>query len=152
MTKKRRRRLKRRIRKNRRRLKRKRMARKFYKQDSSTSIAFELTQPIGYSEITDPTELKRLYKIQYRYRISDGKEYVLDFTADRYLDVLNGTYTEAETFALESHIKNLYDELNNGWWLTAQNTNSSLSLSGIYNQAMKDTIQTIINDYVTNNY
>ena len=128
------------------------MARKFYKQDSSTSVAFELTQPVGYTEITDTTELKRLYKIQYGYRISDGKEYVLDFTADRYLDVLDGTYTEAEVFALESHIKNLYDELNNGWWLTAQNTNSSLSLSGIYNQAMKDSIQGIIDDYVTNNY
>jgi len=47
MKKRRRRRLKRRIRKNRKRLKRKRMARKFYKQDSSTSVAFELTQPVG---------------------------------------------------------------------------------------------------------
>lgn len=128
------------------------MARKFYKQDSSTSVAFELTEPVGFTEITDVPQLKRLYQIQYGYRISDGKEYVLDFTSDRYLDVINGTYTEAEVFALESHIKDLYDQLNNGWWLTAQNTNSSLSLSGIYDQTMKDTIQTIINDYVTNNY
>jgi len=117
------------------------MARKFYKQDSSTSKAFELTQPAGYTEITNTAELKRLYKVQYGYRISDGKEYVLDFTADRYLDVLDGTYTEAEVFALESHIKDLYDELNNGWWLTAQNTNQNLSLSGIYDQTMKDNIQ-----------
>ena len=128
------------------------MARKFYKQDSSTSVAFELTEPIGCTEITDTAELKRLYQIQYGYRISDGKEYVLDFTADRYIDTLNGTYTEAEVFALESHIKDLYDQLNNGWWLTAKNTNTNLSLSGIYNQAMKDEIQGVIDNYVTNNY
>ena len=55
-------------------------------------------------------------------------------------------------FSLESHIKDLYDQLNNGWWLTAQNTNTNLTLSGIYTQAMKDEIQGVINTYVTNNY
>ncbi len=132
------------------------MARKFYIQDTTETsyppIKFALTQPTGFVEITDPIKLKDLYQIQYGYRINDGKQYVLDFTTDRYLDVLNGTYTEAEVFALENHIKDLYDQLNNGWWLTAQNTNSSLSLSGIYDQTMKDEIQTILDDYVTNNY
>ncbi len=132
------------------------MARKFYIDDNVSvgppGYKFELTQPSGFSEITDAQKIKELYLIQYGYRINDGKEWVLDFTADRYIDVLNSTYTEAEVFALESHIKDLYDQLNNGWWLTAQNTNSSLSLSGIYNQAMKDSIQGIIDDYVTNNY
>ena len=37
-------------------------------------------------------------------------------------------------------------------WLTAQYTNSNLTLSGIYDQAMKDSIQAVIDDYVTNNY
>ena len=132
------------------------MARKFYIQDTTETsyppIKFALTQPTGFVEITDPIKLKDLYQIQYGYRINDGKQYVLDFTTDRYLDVLNGTYTEAEVFALENHIKDLYDQLNNGWWLTAQNTNSSLSLSGIYDQTMKDEIQAILDDYVTNNY
>jgi len=130
------------------------MARKFYKEDGEAipAIQFVETQPVGYTEITDADEIKRLYLIQYSYRITDGQQYVLDFTADRYIDTLNGTYTEAEVFALESHIKDLYSELNNGWWLTAQNTNSSLSLSGIYDQTMKDEIQAILDDYVTNNY
>jgi len=130
------------------------MARKFYSEDQvgGYAIMFELTQPVGYSEITDTAEIKKLYIRQYQLRKRDGIDFVLDFTADRYIDVLDSTYTEAEIFALESHIKELYDQLNNGWWLTAQNTNSSLSLSGIYNQAMKDSIQGIIDDYVTNNY
>ena len=130
------------------------MARKFYKENNEAipTIKFENSLPTGFTEITDETEIKRLYKIQYGYRISDGKNFVLDFTSDRYIDLLNGTYTEAEVFALENHIKDLYDQLNNGWWLTAQNTNSVLILDGIYNQAMKDSIQTVIDEYVTNNY
>lgn len=130
------------------------MARKFYKENNEAipAIKFENSLPTGFTEITDETEIKRLYKIQYGYRISDGKNFVLDFTTEKYVDVLNGTYTEAEVFALENHIKDLYDQLNNGWWLTAQNTNSVLILDGIYNQAMKDSIQTVIDEYVTNNY
>ena len=132
------------------------MARKFYKQDTQATInppiVFELTLPSGFILITDADEIRRLYKIQYTYRISDGKEYVLDYTTLRYIDVLNGVYTENEVFDLESHLKNLYDDLNNGWWLTAQNTNANLSLSGIYSQAMKDSIQAIIDAYVTSNY
>jgi hypothetical protein len=130
------------------------MARKFYKENNEAipAIKFDNSLPTGFTEITDETEIKRLYKIQYGYRISDGKSFVLDFTTDKYVDVLNGTYTEAEVFALENHIKDLYDQLNNGWWLTAQNTNSVLILDGIYNQAMKDSIQGIIDEYVTNNY
>ena len=130
------------------------MARKFYKENNETipAIKFDNSLPTGFTEITDETEIKRLYKIQYGYRISDGKNFVLDFTTDKYVDVLNGTYTEAEVFALENHIKDLYDQLNNGWWLTAQNTNNVLILDGIYNQTMKDSIQAVINEYVTNNY
>jgi len=130
------------------------MARKFYKEngESIPAIKFENSLPTGFTEITDETEIKRLYKIQYGYRISDGKSFVLDFTTDKYIDVLNGTNTEAEVFALENHIKDLYDQLNNGWWLTAQNTNNVLILDGIYNQTMKDSIQAVINEYVTNNY
>ena len=130
------------------------MARKFYKENNETipAIKFDNSLPTGFTEITDETEIKRLYKIQYGYRISDGKNFVLDFSTDKYVDVLNGTYTEAEVFALENHIKDLYDQLNNGWWLTAQNTNSVLILDGIYNQAMKDSIQVIIDVYITDNY
>lgn len=132
------------------------MARKFYIQDSvpvgEPGIVFELTKPSGFTEITDTDKIKELYIRQYKYRINDGKEYVLGFTTDRYVDTLNGTYTDAEVFALESHIKDLYDQLNNGWWLTAKNTNTNLSLSGIYDQAMKDEIQGVIDTYVTDNY
>ena len=53
---------------------------------------------------------------------------------------------------MERVVKELNYQLNNGWWLTVQNTNSNLALSGIYDQAMKDAIQTIRNDYVIENY
>ena len=130
------------------------MAKKFYKEDNEVipAIKFEDDQPVGFTEITDEIEIKRLYKLQYNYRTSDGKDYVLDFTTDRYIDVLNGTYTEAEVFALENHIKDLYDQLSSGLWLTAKNTNENLSLSGIYDQSMKDSIQAELDAYVIEKY
>ena len=130
------------------------MARKFYKEDNQAipAIVFENVQPLGFTLITDAAEIKALYLTQYQLRIDDGQSWVLDFTADRYIDVLNEVYTTAQVFELENHIKNLYDELNNGWWLSAQNTNQNLTLSGIYNQTMKDQIQAILDTYVTDNY
>ena len=130
------------------------MARKFYKEDNQQipAICFELSQPAGFTEITDPIEIKRLYILEYNKRQADGQQFVIDFTADLYIDILNAVYTEQEVFALESHIGQIYADLNNGWWLTAQNENQNLPLSGIYTQTMKDEIQTILDNYVNDNY
>lgn len=130
------------------------MPRQFYKEDGELipAIKFVLTQPVGFTLITDSAEIKFLYLAQYRQRILDGQNYVLNFTADKYIEVLDGIYTELEVFALESHIKNLYQELNNGWWLTAQNTNTNLVLAGIYDNVMKSEIQLVIDTYVSENY
>ena len=130
------------------------MPRKFYKEDNEAipAIKFELSQPVGFTEITDQAEIKELYLRQYQYRILDGQEYVQDFTADTYIKVINGIYTDVEAFQLEAHIKDLYQELNNGWWLTAQNTNTNLALLGIYNQILKDEIQAKFDLYVSENY
>jgi len=130
------------------------MFRKFYKEDNEPipSIVFKLEQPVGFTEITDTVEIKQLYIKQYNSRIIDGNTYVIDFTADRYIDVITNVHTIEEVFALESHIKDLYVELNNGWWLTAQNTNINLPLMGIYDQIMKDSIQVALGTYISENY
>lgn len=130
------------------------MSRKFYKEDNQQlpAIAFEFVQPVGFSEITDEAEIKSLYILEYLKRKVDGEAFIIDFTADLYIDVLNATYTEAEVFALESHIASIYSDLSNGWWLTAQNANQNLSLEGIYTQIMKDDIQSILDNYVNDNY
>lgn len=130
------------------------MARKFYKEniENLPAIVFELSAPAGFTEITDSAEIKQLYLLQYQKRISDGKFFVLDFTADMYINVLNGVYTESEVFELENHIKDIYDQLNNGFWLTAQNTNQNLALLGIYTDQLKTDIQIILDTYVSENY
>ena len=130
------------------------MSRKFYKENIAVlpSIVFALEQPEGFAEITDTQEIKRLYILQYSYRIEDGKEYVQDFTAETYIKVLNGIYTDQEAFQLEAHIKDLYQELNNGCWLTAKNTNANLELLGIYTQELKEEIQAKLDLYVLENY
>lgn len=130
------------------------MARKFYKEniENLPAIVFELSAPVGFTEITDSAEIKQLYLLQYQKRISDGKYFVLDFTADMYINVLNGVYTDAQVFELENHIKYIYDQLNNGFWLTAQNTNQNLGLLGIYTDQLKTDIQSILDSYVLENY
>ena len=130
------------------------MPRKFYKEDGEQipAIVFELDAPVGFTEITEQEEIKTLYILQYQYRIADGKKFVLDFTADIYIDVLNGVYSDIEAFQLEAHIKELYSELNNGLWLTAKNTNSNLEILGIYTQQLKDEIQATLDAYVFENY
>ena len=130
------------------------MPRKFYKENGEQipAIVFELDAPVGFTEITDTAEIKTLYLEQYQLRIEDGKSYVIDFTTDVYINVLNGVYSDIEAFELESHIKELYSELNNGLWLTAKNTNTNLPLLGIYDQILKDEIQAILDSYVFENY
>ena len=130
------------------------MSRNFYKEDNEAipAIKFELTAPVGFTEITDPAEIKQLYLLQYQTRINDGKYFVLDFTADMYINVINGIYSDIEVFELEGHIKDIYDQLNNGFWLTAQNTNQNLSLLGIYTDQMKNEIQNTLDTYVFANY
>ena len=137
------------------------MAKKFWIEVDAVNIpaiVFSESQPRPsadgkeFIELTDPDIIKQECLTQYSYRIDDGTAYIKSFTADRYIDVLNGVYTEVEAFALEAHIKDLYSALGNGWWLTAQNINQNLIIDGIYDQAMKDEIQLEIDTYVSNNY
>jgi hypothetical protein len=128
--------------------------RKFYKENNEVrpAVKFAESLPVGFTEITDIEEVKTLYILQYTYRINDGQNFVLDYTANMYINVVNGVYSDIEVFELESHIKDIYDQLNNGFWLTAQNTNQNLSLIGIYTDVMKADIQNILDTYVSENY
>lgn len=130
------------------------MSRKFYKEniENLPAIDYANTSPIGFTEITDATELKRLYIGLYKQREIDGMNYFEDFRAGLMMDILSGIYTIQEVFELENHIKNLQSEIIAGSWLTAQTTNSNLTLLGIYTQEMKDEIQDYINNYIEANY
>lgn len=130
------------------------MARKFYieQNEAIPAIAFELIAPLGFVEITNAETLKTLFQKKYIERTEEGIKYYNQFRTQLYIDILNETITEIQTFALENHIKTIADNLINGNWLTAKNTNENLSLSGIYNQEMKDKIQTDIETFINNNY
>lgn len=134
------------------------MHRNFYIEAVEGSIKFENTLPPpsgdghAFTLIIDPIQIKELYIIQYQYRKIDGIAYQEDFSAEIYVEVLDGTYTDVEAFQLEDHLKDLNFQLEKGWWLSAQNTNTGLSLLGIYTQIMKDSIQLTIDNYVIANY
>ena len=82
------------------------MARKYYQEDNELipAICFEESQPVGFTLITDETQLHDLIKGQYVQRANDGSDYYNDFRTDRYMDILNNVYTDVEVFALENHL------------------------------------------------
>lgn len=130
------------------------MSKKFYKEDNEAipAILYEDSQPLGFSEITDPLELKDLYIKKYKQQKKDGEDYYLSFQASLYLDVINGVYTDIEVFTFESYTKELSNDIRLGQWLTAKDTCANLAVSGIFTQLKKDEIQLDIDNYVTNNY
>ncbi len=130
------------------------MSKKFYKEDNEAipAILYEDSQPLGFTEITDPLELKDLYIKKYKQQKKDGEDYYLSFQASLYLDVINGVYTDIEVFTFESYTKELSNDIRLGQWLTAQDTCTNLAISGIFTQSKKDEIQLDIDNYVINNY
>ena len=130
------------------------MARKFYieQNEAIPAIAFESTAPLGFVEITNAEKLKELFENKYNERTVEGVKYYNQFRTQLYIDILNGIITENEAFSLEIHLKNMADNLLTGNWLTAQNVITSLALSGIFTQTMKDEISEYINNYILNNY
>ena len=130
------------------------MPKKFYKEDNEAipAILYQDSQPVGFTEITDPLELTDLYIKKYKQQKKDGEDYYLSFQASLYLDVINGVYTDIEVFTFESYTKELSNDIRLGQWLTAQDTCTNLAVSGIFTQSKKDEIQLDIDNYVTNNY
>lgn len=130
------------------------MAKKFYIEDGQEipAIKYADSKPDGYSLITDENLIHELTKNKYNLREEDGREYYNNFRSDRYIDILNGVYTESQVFDLENHLKNLGIEIVSGNWLTAQNTLNNLNLSGIFDQTMKNELTNFIQDYINTNY
>jgi len=130
------------------------MARAFYKEDGEAipAVKYVVGQPVGYTLVSDTNELRDLYIMQYRQRETDGKDWLEQFRADLMMDIISTTYTPTEVFLLEQHLKSLTENIIAGNWLTAQSISTSLPLSGIYDQTMKDEMQLHIDTYVTNNY
>ena len=130
------------------------MARKFYKEINQAfpSIAFETEAPEGFEAITDHEERKRLHKKRYKDLEREGVDYFHAFQASLYIDILDGTKQALEVLALQVHLKVISEEIKEGSWLTAKLTLPSITLSGIFNQEMKDSIQSDLDAYVSDNY
>ena len=124
--------------------------REFY-TDADGAIAFEDSAPVGYSLVTG-TEKELLWIAKYEERREDGQAYYTESQANLYLSILDGTYTSSEVFDFESYTNELSTQIRTGNWYTAQTTCSDLTTSGIFDTAKKAEIQTVIDNYVTNNY
>lgn len=130
------------------------MAKKYYKEDGQAipAIVFADSAPAGFTEIVDVTELKALHCKRYIQAEKDGHDFYNEFRTGLYMDIVSATITSTEAFLLEQHLKDVAEQIISGNWLTAQNTSTNLALSGIYDQALKDKIQSAIDTYVTENY
>ena len=130
------------------------MARKFYKEINQAfpSIAFETESPEGFEAITDHDERKRLHKKRYKDLERDGVDYFHAFQADLYIEILDGSKQALEVLDLQGHLKTISEEIKEGSWLTAQLTIPGIPLSGIFDQEMKDSLQSDVDQYVLENY
>jgi hypothetical protein len=130
------------------------MARRFYKEINQAfpAIAFELEAPEGFEDITDLEERKRLHTKRYKDLENDGVSYFHGFQAGMYIDILDGNKQAMDVIGLQSHLKAVSEEIKEGSWLTAKLTLPSVPLSGIFDQEMKDSIQSDLDTYVLENY
>lgn len=130
------------------------MARKYYIEDGVAipAIKFENSQPAGFTEVTDADQLLDLTQKTYKQRERDGRNYYNQFRSGIYLDIVNGSITDQQAFDLESHMKEVSANLQNGNWVTAQSLCSALSLSGIFDQPLKDSLLSDFSDYIAANY
>ncbi len=128
--------------------------RKFYQENNQEipAIKFQENEPTGYSLVIDPVQLENLHAERYEQNRESGIDYYNHFQAKLYIEITTQNYTVSEVVALETHLEKVPNEIKAGSWLTAQNTILGVSLSGIFNQAMKDEITLDINNYVAENY
>ena len=130
------------------------MSKKYYIEDDQSipAIIFADSQPLGYSLITDYEERLTLHSNRYKNNENEGVDYFHIFQAKMYINIVDGIYTALEVIQLQSYLKTLSDEIREGSWLTAQATLPSMPLSGIFDQSMKDQIQSDVDEYVSQNY
>lgn len=130
------------------------MSKKFYIEDNEDipAVIFADAQPLGYSLITDYEERVRLHSDRYKNNESDGIDYFHKFQAKMYINIVDGIYTALEVIDLQTYLKAISDEIREGSWLTAQATIPNTALSGIFDQGMKDQLQSDVDQYVLENY
>ena len=70
----------------------KKMSRSFYIEDNEPipAIKYAESQPVGFSLITNESDLRALYIKQYKTRESDGTNYFNDFRVGLMLDIIEG--------------------------------------------------------------
>ena len=128
--------------------------RNFYQENNEEipAIKFVESQPLNYSLVVDAVQLENLHAERYEHNREAGIDYYNHFQAKLYIDITTVTYTVFEVVALEAHLEKVSNEIKAGSWLTAQNTIAGVALSGIFDQSMKDSIKSDIDNYINENY
>jgi hypothetical protein len=130
------------------------MSKKFYIElnEAIPAIEYSDVQPTNMVEVTDTDKLTELYNNLYLQRERDGHDYYATFRSHLMIDIERGLTSSTDAFLLEQHVKDLKDEFISGNWLTAQYVNANLTLSGLFDQAMKDQVALDIANYISENY
>ena len=130
------------------------MAKRYYKEfnQAIASIVFTEEKPADFNLIDDYGERVRLHTKRYKRTQEDGVLYFHEFQAKMYISIIDGVNSPEDVVMMQTHLKLISSELKEGSWMTAQATLPSIQLSGLFDQEMKDQIQSDINNYVTENY
>ena len=136
------------------------MAGTFYKEDGEPipSIQFSNSQPLGFTEITDPNELSKLYFKQNKKLEEDGKEYTANFKIDSFgVKYRDGILSDSNVDYLYSKLTQVILRLNDGNWESALyylnnhlNTITQTDIDNGYTQEIHDKIVIDLNTYIVN--
>ncbi len=134
------------------------MAKKFYREDdpNGRAVKYAEIQPIGFSEITDQTELNSLYLKRDKKLKKDGLSYVAEFKVQSFgVKKRDGTLTDSNIDYLYTKLSQLLIRLEDGNWEAALfylnnhlNTITQTDIDNGYTQEIHDKFINDINNYL----
>ncbi len=136
------------------------MAGTFYKEDGEPipSIQFSNSQPLGFTEITDPDELSILYFKQNKKLKEDGLSYVATFKVENFgIKKRDDFLTDSNVDYLYTKLSQLLIRLEDGNWKSALyylnnhlNTITQADINNGYTQQIHDKLINDLTTYISN--
>jgi len=122
----------------------------FFDNDIDSNQKITYLDPIIFDH--DGITLLLDQKLKYDKRTLGGQDYYNTWRSAQYLKILATEITQAQQTDCENYIAAGVDLLTFGNWISAKVYFQALSISGIFDQIMKDAFINDATDYITNNY
>ena len=100
----------------------------------------------------NPVDRRADTKVKYAVRSLDGSDYYNGWRSGLRIDVEDLVITESEAMDCEMYLLDMKSNLITGDWITARACVDMMSLSGIFDQTMKDLLLSDMDTYIAGSY